>query len=99
MTRTRRLAALALPGLLLATTAACTGTVQASDIESRISTEVTKVGVAPQDVSCPDLDAVRGAKVTCTFTASGRDYRVEAEVSNVHGEDVVYVIGTPQTAS
>lgn len=71
-----------------ATLAGCSSAVAQADVEDQISQRFEEqVGEPPEDVACPeDLDAEKGAEMTCTITADGTDYDVKVSVTSVEGD-------------
>lgn len=92
MKRARRLAVL-LPMVSGLALAGCTasvggpGSIKGDDLAKEVSTQLTHaVGRKPDKVTCPDLKAERGAKVTCRLTDAGRSYDTFVTVTSVkHG--------------
>lgn len=84
--RTTALAALVL--VAGATLSGCSSAVPQADVEDQISTLLEdEIGQAPEDVSCPeDLNAEKGAKMTCTTTIEGDEYDVAVNVTSVEGD-------------
>lgn len=61
------------------------GAVEESEVESKISEQLTQqVGQAPDDIDCPgDLNAEVGTKMTCELTAGEDVLDVAVEVTEV----------------
>ena len=91
-----RIAALA---SILALASGCgTASVDASDLEEQISSELARqVGEAPEVVECPDdLDAEVGAEARCSLTDSGTTLGVTVTVTEVDGSDVKFDIAVDE---
>lgn len=81
----------------MALLAACSGSVEvgsksvdASDVEDQISAQANQT---PEDVSCPDdLEATKGATLTCTATFDGTDYEVTVTVTSAVDGNVKFSI-------
>lgn len=84
--RTSALAALVL--VAGATLAGCSSAVPQADVEDQISSQYEKqIGTPPDDVSCPeDLNAEKGATMTCQLTDSDGEYDVKVTVTSVEGD-------------
>lgn len=93
----RRLCAFAAVTALALGLGACSGgtpTVDRAEVEEQVSAELEKeVGVAPDDISCPDdLTGEVGETMRCTLTAGEDELGVSLEVTEVDGEDVRFSI-------
>ena len=68
--------------------------VEASDVEKQISSELGKqIDQTIDSVDCPnDLKAEVGEEETCTLTADGEDYDVAVKVTKVDGDNVSFDI-------
>jgi predicted secreted protein len=91
---TRALGAAAL-ALTLGLASGCgASSVNASDLEEQVSSELeNQVGQAPDSVDCPDdLDAEVGAEVRCTLNDGDQSYGVSVNVTEVDGTDVRFDI-------
>lgn len=97
MTIARGAAAL-LTALALTATAACTGDVKGSDVESKVEQTAKQQGVTAENVTCPDLAAKKGEKATCTLEIQKMKYKLVVEVRAVDGKKVNYFINAPTSA-
>jgi hypothetical protein len=91
---TRTLASLGAATALLAGCSSSTPTVDRSDLEQEVSTQLEKeVGTAPDDVACPDdLEGEKGNEMRCTLTAGSDEVGVTVTVTDVDGDDVGFDI-------
>lgn len=84
--------------LALAATAACTGTVSGSEVEQQVAATAKRENVDATDVSCPELSAEKGERVTCTLSVQGRKLRLVVEVRSTKGTKVTYFLNPPTAA-
>ena len=68
--------------------------VESSDLEEQISTQLGKqIDQKIESVDCPnDLKAEVGEEESCTLTSDGEDYDVSVKVTEVDGNDVSFDI-------
>ncbi len=91
----RTTASLALTGVTVLSVAGCSlggASVPEEDVEQRITDPLTEqVGVAPDDVDCPDgFPAEEGAEMTCVLSAGGESIDVMVTVTGVEDGEVSY---------
>ncbi|GAB3709286.1 DUF4333 domain-containing protein [Mariniluteicoccus flavus] len=68
-----------------------TAKVKASDIQTKVSTEIKAQTGKDASVSCPgDLEGKVGATLTCQAAVNGRTYPVNINVTEAKGTDIRY---------
>ena len=92
------MAGAALGVVALGATAACTGSVSGSEVEQQVAATAARKSVDATDVSCPDLSAEKGEKVTCTLSVEGHKMRMVVEVRSIKGKKVTYFLNPPTAA-
>jgi DNA-binding IclR family transcriptional regulator len=92
MLRRSALAVLTAGGLVLL--AGCASTVNQTDVEEQISSEVTEaLGKGPDTVECPgDLEAKVDATMDCTVMVGTEELPLTVTVTKVDGKDVNFDI-------
>lgn len=77
-----------------------TSSIEREELEQEISTQLEdEVGVAPDDVECPeDLDSEVGATVVCVLTAGEDELDVTVEVTSVEDGRALFDIAVEDPA-
>lgn len=96
--QSRILRACALSTILVLAAGCGSSSVDASDIEDQISSELERqVGAAPESVDCPDdLDAEVGAETRCELSDSGATLGVTVTVKEVDDGEVRFDIAVDE---
>lgn len=86
--------------VLLAAGCSITSSIERDELEQEISTQLeNEVGVAPDDVECPeDLDSEVGATVVCVLTAGEDELDVTVEVTSVEDGRALFDIAVEDPA-
>ncbi len=91
-----RLSSLVASTAALVLVAGCSSTpsIDRDDLEQEVSTQLeNEVGVAPDDVECPeDLESEVGASVVCVLTAGSDELDVMVEVTSVEDDRAAFDI-------